>query len=93
MSNLDKKKKELPNANRMRQIKVGWFKKINTLENIIFECKRIKDIRSDVFPKAMQTVKDLNVPCIIQNFELITKYTLTLELKKRKQSLESSLML
>lgn len=81
LSYLLKKNRELPNANQMKQIKVRWSKRINTLENIISECGGIGNKISDVFLEAAQIVQDLNVPHIIWNFELTTKDMLTTELK------------
>lgn len=89
LSNIEKEKQGIPNVNQMQQIKAGWFKRIKTLESIIFECGSIKSRRANSYVKAVAIVWDLKIPHITCDSKLDLKDKLMVKLDKLKQSKET----
>jgi hypothetical protein len=73
LSDFNRKQQDFPSNHRIKQVKVGWLERIQMLWELIANCKKIDDKRSDSFLKSLEIVKELEGPQLIRESMLITK--------------------
>lgn len=57
MDKLNRKKQELPNMNKFKQVKVGWMYRIDILREMVGACNLLREKKSNVFFKAYDVIK------------------------------------
>jgi hypothetical protein len=73
LSDIHRRKKNLPSRIQMKQINVCWLKRIRSLRKILNELDVAKNKRGDLFFNLINLTNELNVPTLLMDTTLSNK--------------------